>query len=419
MKRFIIVFVILGIGVFVLTQINKEASSTDDSGTPVQVTNVEPQPQPAPDKPAIIPEPVKTPESAKTNITTAPTQYPGCVQMDAEGNDLSERRINLVFVGINYSSENDFAEVVKLASDVDAERDGLFSVEPFLSNRSKFNIFYVTNIMHASEGQNDVSFTAEDDVALGRSIATCGYSNRFGFILVNTTKNLSFPNIGGLAGSSDVAQPEHGSISIFKYLPKDADAVLKAQRLLVHEGGGHNIGGLFDEYVTATWLPDPVERNETYPTFKNQCYVVNPSAISCQLSYGYYSCNFATNPAVENGCLINSEWRDLVGNGCGQDGVVDCTSIDADYNKEVRCWTNKCSVNSFGSVSNESIMSAQNGIVMADAYSREPFFGAQDERLICRRIRDLTGSAMGVCSSLCLSGCSNGQYCSAGTCSSR
>ncbi len=390
--------------------------------TTVSPAPVKPDVIPAPAKtpePVKVPAPAKIPEPAKVNITTAPTQYPGCFQMDASRNNLSEQRVNIVFVGVNYPSVNDFTEAVKLAADVGAEKDGFFSVEPFRSNRNKFNIFYVTNIMSIPEESATVPISSETDATLGRSIATCNFSNRFGFILVNTSKNLNFPNISGLSGSSNMALPEHGSISIFKYPPQDNNAILRAQRLLVHEGGGHNIGSLFDEYVIATWLPDPTERNETYPTFKNQCYVVNPSAISCQLNSGYYSCNLGTNPAAESDCLLNASWRDLIGNGCGQDGVVDCTGSDANYRKEVRCWTNKCSVNSFGSVSNDSIMSAQNSFVMADEFTREPFFGAQDERLICRRIKDLAGSAGGICNSLCLSGCPNGQYCGAGTCRSR
>lgn len=345
--------------------------------------------------------------------------------MDATGNNLSESRINIVFVGINYASVNDFAEVVKLAADVRAEKNGFFSIEPFLSNRDKFNIFYVTNIVSIPEETTFVPVNDEIYSILRNSVTTCGYQNRFGFVLINTSKKLRHPNLSvDVLGTANIfatsVPPERGSISVFPY--PDADAVLSSQSVLVHEAGGHDIGNLFDEYVVATWLPDPTERNETYPTLKNQCYIVNPNALSCQLNSGYYSCNFGANPAAENGCLQNAEWRDIIGNGCGRDGVVDCTERDPDYAKEVRCWTNKCSVNSFGSVRHDSIMSkiGHRVTIVGDYnYTGKPFFGAQDERLICRRIKDLTGSVGGICNSLCLSGCQNGQYCSAGVCRSR
>lgn len=386
--------------------------------------------QPAPAKPATATLPAKTPAQTtaatqtpvptQVNIATAPTPYPGCVQMDAAENNLSEPRINLVFVGVNYASRNDFAEAVKLATDAHAEKDGLFSVEPFLSNRNKFNILYTTAIVSLPEEQSVVPVNTETYNTLKNSVSVCDYQNRFGFVLVNTSKNLRATNVGEVRGSANIfAYPEHGSISTFQYPPQSTNALRGAQRLLVHEGGGHNIGNLIDEYVTPTWLANPTTLGAE---FKSQCYTVAPSSLSCQLNYGNYTCNFATNPTAESTCALDAPWRDLIGNGCGQDGVIDCTDRDQDYRKEVRCWTNKCSVNSFGSVSGDNIMSVSSGgggIIMADEFTRKPFFGAQDERLICRRIKDMTGSIGGICNSLCLSGCPSGQYCSAGTCHSR
>ncbi|MBI4159711.1 peptidoglycan-binding protein [Candidatus Wolfebacteria bacterium] len=363
----------------------------------------------------LTPAPVTPPQaeiSPRPNIATERTPLSGCMQMDAGNNNLSERRVNLIFVGANYASVNDFEEVVKLAADPDARANGFFSVEPFKSNRNKFNILYATTIPSIGQGTSTLPISDEARSLFRGALGACNYDNRFGFVLINTSKNLLAQNIGEVSGIANAIPPEQGFISVFPYPAPDSNALRRAQGLVLHEGGGHAIGSLFDEYVTATWTPNPATINETYPAFQNQCYVLEPSSLRCErLSFGPYLCNFGANPQAEQTCTVNSAWRDLIGNGCGRDGVIDCTERDPNYQREIRCWEARCSVNSFGSVGA--------GIMESEFDIRNFYFGAQNERLICRRIRDITGLAGGVCNSLCLSGCPVGQFCSAGACRAR
>ncbi|MBI3035756.1 hypothetical protein HYY71_05535 [Candidatus Woesearchaeota archaeon] len=142
----------------------------------------------------------------------------------------------------------------------------------------------------------------------------------------------------------------------------------------------------------------------------NQCYILNPQELSCSLlSFGAYNCNSPSQQLVEQ-CMQNSPWHDLIGNGCGQDGVIDCNENDLNYPLEIRCWQPVCALNSFGSVM-EGIMSNHNVIGNLPRN-----FGKHNERLICKKLKELTGSVRGICSNLCLNGCARGQKCISGVC---
>ena len=57
-------------------------------------------------------------------------------------------RINIVFVGYDYTSDNKFESMVDIA--VNGENAGLFTLEPFKSNLNRFNIWYVDEVQHTN-----------------------------------------------------------------------------------------------------------------------------------------------------------------------------------------------------------------------------------------------------------------------------
>ena len=99
-------------------------------------------------------------------------------------------------------------------------------------------------------------------------------------------------------------------------------------------------------------------------------------------------------------CISNSQWSDLNGDGCGDEGVIDCNPGDYNFfgndNLEVSChegcWYTE--INYF--------RSSFNTIMRSLGYN--PYgFGPVNERLICKNIGGETGSAGGICKNYDLS----------------
>jgi hypothetical protein len=74
------------------------------------------------------------------------TPEQGCQQLIMNGN--SESKADIVFIGDAFASENEFLDIVDGVLDyegefIDTDFEGLFSREPYLSNKEKFNIWTI------------------------------------------------------------------------------------------------------------------------------------------------------------------------------------------------------------------------------------------------------------------------------------
>lgn len=291
-----------------------------------------------------------------------------------------------------------------LVLDPSGTKGGLFSVGPFRSNRDRFNLLLVDAPLSRDVGDLapsadkeafDAYSTALADIARDGSMA-CPYPNKRTVAIINKnlTRDFAFINELGYVGVPHPLREEHRR---------------QISYLALHEIGGHAVGGLYDEYVWQNWLPDPrAMRNANVP-WLNQCYYVDQRELSCRFEFGGYTCDPPPQGVVDR-CNREAPWRDLVGNGCGQDGVIDCGERDPREGLEVKCsFNNGCSPNDFASAAHTVMGSAL-------AADRSLGFSPYQERLICRKIREVTGSAGGVCADLCLEGCKADERCAAGVC---
>ncbi|MBI2652541.1 hypothetical protein HYX00_03685, partial [Candidatus Woesearchaeota archaeon] len=361
--------------------------------------------QGTPSKQPITPsQPKKTmPTTVSTTPLISETPYQNCFQFDSTNNNLGDSaRINLVLIGLRYGSLDDFKHVVELAMDTKSQNDGLFSVEPFKSNRDKFNILFSNKIIDESFERIPYDERGLQYVGLAREASNdCPYNNKRIIVLGNV---LFLPR----------AYPNDIAINSFIY-PADvtdyAEYIKGALGTFLHETGGHAIGGLYDEYLWQNWLPEP-DVMEGSP-WVNQCFYVSPSELSCKFEYGSYKCD-DPNQAVIDKCNQEAPWHDIIGNGCGSDGITDCNSDNPDSLQEVGCYfagsrfSSGCAPNSF--------ISTRATLMTSETSSRKSLFGQNNERLICRKIRELTGSAGGICNKLCVDSCAIGQKCISGVC---
>jgi len=127
----------------------------------------------------------------------------------------------------------------------------------------------------------------------------------------------------------------------------------------------------------------------------------------------------AANTAVAQ-CQENPAWRDLIGKGCGRDGVVDCLNqtpngrYPAGYYLEERCVSKPGCY--YPNLIRHDVQNIMYNYDRIDSTSLVEGFGPINERTLCRKIKEKTGSTSGICNNLCLAGCTNGQKCISGRC---
>jgi hypothetical protein len=279
-------------------------------------------------------------------------------------NNVDANRVNMVFTGFNYADKNDFIDHVRKSIDFDGTEGGIFSQEPFKSNKDKFNFWFV-----------DELGILPNNIDCFENFNTC----------VDATKNIasscvvSNKNIVGLV-NSPFRSFAWGELQV-------TSNAYDIKRTVVHEMG-HSLGQLRDEYlegsVGSAWTGG----------FEYDLNIVRGTAEDC------------SNPSL-------NPWAPLIGYGCGQNSVIDCvTGYDAHNTEESQldctigdkftcyieaaCYegTRLYPVGSYrGAFS--TIMGTKGAIIPLDTF--EHSFGTVNERLICNQIEAKTGSAGGIC----------------------
>ncbi len=323
-----------------------------------------------------------------------------CLEIVPGHNKTNESRINLVLVGLNYDPSS-FPSYARDAVDYDGNNHGLLSIEPFASNRDRFNFFYVPEVGKINTAALEPSqYPADAHPEIERLGKLC---------------STSMPKkVVGLVNWSFNSNPDEVS-----FTPPIND---REYRTFVHEVGGHFTGDLNDEYIGGGLggfnIPAGIVKQAFYSPRVN-CV---PSGVSRR------PWNCTSTPESIADCEANAPWRDLIGNGCGEDGVIDCFRIDYDnpdcsrgncteryiplvgddsWRMETACVLGSTYPNYYRSI-RESLM--------ASVYHGPFSFGASNERLICNAIRNSTGSVGGICDTLCLETCPPPQKCLDGKC---
>lgn len=338
---------------------------------------------------------------------------------------------------------------------------GLLSSEPYASNPDSFNFWvYEEPLPPHSElhdGANSAFSLARggqslDDLSLyQRMLASSPHDGlRTIPVWIQPTGNVGGKTCGWNQGAiiyfpNEIRQEclENG------YADSHCMDVARADRVLTHEIA-HIIGGADENYFDEG-LFDPasfweVTGYELSSHFSHWMTFYSPeldSDASCSVTdWGEMQC-YDPNPEAIADCEANAQWRDLLGNGCGEPGVIDCDPSDPLYEYEVTC-NNLGSGRTFYLASDlfkatqESMMDDRMSFLDINTSKQEcqygpssadwtwcatdvdlegRVFGEATERQLCVFLEEWTGEAAeGVCEQLCLETCADGQRCIDGYC---
>jgi hypothetical protein len=363
-------------------------------------------------------------------------------------------RFNLVFNLRNVKDKPSMtlAEMKQVAIHLIVGKFGLIGAEPFRSHVTRFN-FWIMDQPIPSSATSDGIFQASS-IILGDKTPDD----------LNTYRKmvLSFPHGGGrivpiqIQGATTVGGRTCGwvngaqiefPIDKYKSCLENGSSVwdcldmMRADRVFTHELA-HVISGSDENYVsdyffdhnafvkTAGYTFD--KHWSHYATYyspemdsKNGCVRYGPvDVLWC-----------APNDEAIADCETNSGWHDLIGNGCGEEGIIDCTPEDPLYKYEVTCenmgsgraWykssdlfkpTQTNIMDNRGKFLDVKCESSPGNTQYCDTSVdlNNRVFGQPGERQICVFL-DAWGSAPGgVCKDLCLDTCAQGERCISGQC---
>jgi hypothetical protein len=315
--------------------------------------------------------------------------------------------------------------------------EGLAGIEPFSSNFDRFNFWYVDLPLYGSgdlcpwldlppdttcagnvlttvdkDGNLiDTVLSPEDVVPLSAAGKACDLPNRYVDVVyapTNVMNESTFPRPGNYAVFGSYAQQVlmFGATTSINLLFEG----------FVHEFV-HAVGQVWDEKGDHSSSAD-------YPgtIFGPNCFSKGPS-----------------EPMTPAQCAASPDlpWHDLIGNGCGQDGVVDCP-VTRSYHDPT---TNQDCIDRFDEWIYEvrdDVDGCGQGCLYTQGNIFRPFqacdvmsscdlttetrtgiitrLGPVNEREVCRRILAITGGVSTWCEKLCLAGCPSGKRCIQGTC---
>ncbi len=313
-------------------------------------------------------------------------EYP-CNEIIPEHNNLDENRANVVFVFVNYNqsgnrnlSLQEFSEHITNGMDA-----SLLTLEPFASNPDAFNFLYVDSIATVDEyaaGRQERGIEALEPA--NSLAASCVVPNKY----IANYADWSFrPNsfVGG--GSMRIPVSEN---------------MISTVKITAHEFG-HLFGSLKDEYDEG--LLAEIEQENS------QCYYSPDVACADEHDEGRDDWAFRCHATTESigSCEANARWKDMLGNGCGEDGMIDCATDDPLHHLEESCENIGCSraINLHRHDFNN---------IMRNHWINPYSYGPVNQRTICNKIMGITGNAVGICETLCMEGCDGGQRCIQGVC---
>jgi hypothetical protein len=202
-----------------------------------------------------------------------------CEELISGINDASARRLNLIFVGVDYSLDV-LKSKAKDFLDWNQEAEGLFTLEPFKSRKDRFNFWFVNKTIETN-GELNYDY-------INALIRGCKLPNWYGYIFIVNEGGRSSAGFG----------PNSSTVLLNNDIGPRA----------IHETG-HLIGNLWDEY--------PSGRLEN-PTIYNHFSVEN------QLNV-FYNASLDNDGQVSfSECRNNAPWKEWIGKGCGNNNSIDC-----------------------------------------------------------------------------------------------
>lgn len=281
-----------------------------------------------------------------------------CKELIQNHNKPTVDRANIVFVGFGYQNvtgktpQDALKYVAKTVIDINGQNKGLFSVEPFKSNKNKFNFWYINKLGSIGDCKS-VSGECHLESALPFA-ESCVVPNKYITTLVDN--NTAASGSGGRYATLS-------AIVVDSTFDKE-----NLGGLFVHEFGGHSFGRLRDEYIVFfEKMVDYETSNSSFRQGKN-CY--------------------AGPKHTAEEALENAPWKYLIGNGCGQHGIIDCIPGDENYYVEIGIFEG-CAKDGLGIFRPTRV-----SIMGGDPKYQPPYpysFGLWNEKLITDELNKLKG----------------------------
>lgn len=316
--------------------------------------------------------------------------------IEGQNNVNDQNRVNIVVVGFNYNNRNDFIERVNRSISWNREARGIFALEPFRSNKEKFNVWYVDNVFSIELGELQqsesygVTITPEQrdkilyyDNEISKvcgltNVITIGLLNEYGISYANLPDSQLEKYTGQLANAVVLYPDNEIAQRVSKC--KDKETCEWYEDFYLNKGSpaaashefGHAFASLSDEYELGL-----SEVNSTTP---------------------YSNCILNESTTTVKQCLEKASWKDLIGMGCGKPDQVDCTQDDSNYELEVNCYEG-CAYRPEGTFrpTFASLMSTSTNRTWFNDENNYRIYGPVNERIICCRMLYYTGQAGGAC----------------------
>lgn len=299
-------------------------------------------------------------------------------------------RYNIVFVGTDYHelyAEHDEAvdvfkgDAIK-ALGINNSALGLFSIEPFKSNITKFNFWYVDRFVDAMEFEGAVGGSPSPSEGERRREAELSQRGAASICNLNNKIIISLDALHGWnANGGDL-------INFAAYREQIADAPERVERCVLEINACYNSilretdakgspitnsdgdrcitwsdlkyprwGSICQSHavrfkVCPVYALDEVDDYCQYNSmlgeglahemahflgFADEAYAMEDDEVGEPLSAAFPSVNcFIAGSAEE--CRAKAPWKHLIGNGCGVNSTEDCTPDNPDFNKEVTCF---------------------------------------------------------------------------------
>ena len=326
---------------------------------------------------SVVEEPDEVPIIFEEELSDA--SFNGCLELIPGHNIQEANRANIIIIGMGIEKLGGIPplEILKSISehiiDFDGDNYGLFNVTPFKENKDKFNLWYVSEIPPLENCGGPHSYGCSSPPLNVR--LECELPNQYLIFVQNSvfTANGVHSQPSGLdipIEPSEVTLPvpiqlseeglqevEGNKLLFFEHIIEGSKISVSEHpsKVFVHEFG-HAFGDLADER--------PLVRTNSGS---------EPEQLNC---WG--------KDISEETCMEDSPWSHLIGNGCGENGVIDCTYSDPNYNVEIGCFEG-CAKWATGTFN-----PTRRSIMFGSSY--EPYkFGLWNEELLSIEIEKFSG----------------------------
>ncbi len=340
-----------------------------------------------------------------------------CKEVINGQNSADPSRINIIFVGVNHNLKN-FIDWAKAMVSSDA---GLFSFEPYASNKAKFNVWYVDKI--ANVGGFDITSQSSiiDTIhpVLDDFASSCKVTNEYNIAIVDA----SFTSVA-LTGHNAAFMSEKGALI--------ENMIQDSSIQFVHEFS-HLFGLLRDEYISKKYPSGLFETGKNFQI--NNCALANKDSACQNWCKGRPKSvdelkQISCDTDSENDCKkkeavcqwvkFKNEYRCRnMASLCTSLNVVDCAQTPTNYcayNQytdsyyQSQCFPilNKLNIGADcigdtgcyqGCTYVDSYRSSLNSL-MQHTYTGDIGLNSVSKLILCQKIRETTGSANGKCHEL-------------------